>query len=373
MTCLRRGLVRSHRPLVFVCMLVPTGPAGACMIVLPPGASDQVAIAQEDAIIVWDAASKTQHFIRRASFDARADDFGFLVPTPTEPKLVEAEGDSFTRLAAAVKPEIITKHDYEYTWTLIGWATVPLPSIFEMVDAPVPAPRSVEVLQEMQIAGYDATVLRAEDSRALLDWLNQHGYDFQPAMTEWLQPYVDAGWIVTAFKYSKATGAKGAALGTKAVRMSFTADRPFFPYREPPEQGKQAYPGRLLRVFLLSAERMEGTIGDESPAWPGRLEYARQRDDTHELLAGALDEGQIPASLWLTAFVDHSGVRPGNEDLFFRASGETEPFIPPPIIQHAGTRRIPLCLDVVVVAWALLAASVVTRRRRRANSQSEAA
>jgi hypothetical protein len=35
--------------------------------------------ADQTVIIVWDAASKTQHFIRRASLASAAADFGFLV------------------------------------------------------------------------------------------------------------------------------------------------------------------------------------------------------------------------------------------------------------------------------------------------------
>lgn len=41
-----------------------------------------VRIAEESAIVIWDETTRTQHFIRRATFDTDAPDFGFLVPTP---------------------------------------------------------------------------------------------------------------------------------------------------------------------------------------------------------------------------------------------------------------------------------------------------
>ena len=44
-----------------------------------------VEIADESAVIIWDSASQTEHFIRRASFKTEATDFGFLVPTPSQP------------------------------------------------------------------------------------------------------------------------------------------------------------------------------------------------------------------------------------------------------------------------------------------------
>jgi hypothetical protein len=42
----------------------------------PPGAA--VHLDEESAIAIWDAASKTQHFIRRAAFRTQAKDFGGL-------------------------------------------------------------------------------------------------------------------------------------------------------------------------------------------------------------------------------------------------------------------------------------------------------
>src|SRR5579862_6019086 len=58
----------------------------------------RVAIADESAIIIWDEAARTQHFIRRASFQTAGEDFGFLVPTPTQPELAEASDASFKEL-----------------------------------------------------------------------------------------------------------------------------------------------------------------------------------------------------------------------------------------------------------------------------------
>src|SRR5947209_5762901 len=48
-----------------------------------PHAGDEIAIVEESAVIVWDPAAKTEHFIRRATFRGKeGHDFGFLVPTP---------------------------------------------------------------------------------------------------------------------------------------------------------------------------------------------------------------------------------------------------------------------------------------------------
>jgi len=75
--------------------------------VAPPN-NKPVEIADESAIIVWDSASGTEHFIRRATFKSAAQDFGFLVPTPTKPELAEADDAAFKELARITAPKVVT-------------------------------------------------------------------------------------------------------------------------------------------------------------------------------------------------------------------------------------------------------------------------
>ena len=58
-------------------------PTSACCPAPPSG--KPVVNADQTVLMIWDGATKTQHFIRQASFKSEADDFGFLVPTPTQP------------------------------------------------------------------------------------------------------------------------------------------------------------------------------------------------------------------------------------------------------------------------------------------------
>ncbi|MCI0379073.1 MAG: hypothetical protein L0215_15805 [Gemmataceae bacterium] len=61
----------------------------ACCTAFP---RDQpVQFADQAVIIYWDAANKIEHFVRKASFQAKTKDFGFIVPTPTQPTLAEAK------------------------------------------------------------------------------------------------------------------------------------------------------------------------------------------------------------------------------------------------------------------------------------------
>ncbi len=66
-----------------------------------PPSGKPVVNADQTVIIIWDATNKTQHFIRKASFKSEADDFGFLIPSPSQPELAESDNSEFVNLAEA--------------------------------------------------------------------------------------------------------------------------------------------------------------------------------------------------------------------------------------------------------------------------------
>ena len=226
-------------------VLTETLSATACAPATPPNKA--VEIADESAIIVWDAATKTQHFIRRASFQTDAADFGFLVPTPTRPVLEGVDNEAFTDLARITAPRVIQQKrpsgGFSCGCSKVDDARSPMGEAL---------PPTVRILEEKQVAGYQAAVLEADDADALNRWLQEHEYEFTPSLQEWAKPYVAAGWKITAFKVAKsAPDAEG--VRTQAVRMSFKTDRPFFPYREPaPAVMNNPQSRRLLRVFFLA-------------------------------------------------------------------------------------------------------------------------
>ena len=57
-----------------------------------------VEIADEEAVIFWDPETHVEHFIRKATFRSSAPAFGFLVPTPSTPKLDEVPETVFGEL-----------------------------------------------------------------------------------------------------------------------------------------------------------------------------------------------------------------------------------------------------------------------------------
>src|SRR5882762_5467895 len=65
--------------------------------------------ADQTVIILWDAAQQKQHFIRKASFATEEQDFGFIIPSPSEPELSESGNEAFDTLKKLTEPEVIKK------------------------------------------------------------------------------------------------------------------------------------------------------------------------------------------------------------------------------------------------------------------------
>jgi hypothetical protein len=232
--------------------LAPSVPA--CCPAPPPGIP--VVNADQMVIILWDAANKTQHFIRKASFQSAGDDFGFIVPSPSQPELEESGNDAFPYLHDLTAPKVI-----RIPRPTVGIGCSRAISLNDEMACGA-APPMVQVLQEKEVAGFNAVVLEAKSSGALVDWLKEHGYAFSPEVEAWAKPYIAGGWKFTALKISKNRTGPETAISAAALRISFKTERPLFPYREPDPKAFAKVLGRknvcsgftfLLRpVFVVS-------------------------------------------------------------------------------------------------------------------------
>lgn len=245
---------------------------------------------------MWDPASRTEHFVRRAFFDGITEDFGFLVPTPSRPTLTEVGTRVFQQL-----------------FELYRLPPLRLRTRGEASSRGIPAGAGVTLLEERTVAGLDAAILAASDAGALDDWLRQHGYSSGPTLTAYVAPYVASGWIITAFRIAPGeTGRR--RFSTASVRMSFTTDRPFFPYSEPQDDAAP----RRFRVSVVAPRRMRAYL--DRPASGARTEwrsasYAGRPGRLARVLAPVLPTGTT-AGPWLTTF-DEPSSRRGTLDLFF--------------------------------------------------------
>lgn len=320
--------------------------------------------ADQTVILIWDPATKTQHFVRKASFKSAADDFGFLIPSPSLPELEEAGNDAFPFLQKLTEPEVIKRPRPRGG---SGCGCLPESKVARQMP---PADRSVTVLAEKTVAGFDAKVLEATSAKALVDWLNQNGYEFSPEVEAWAKPYVEQNWKITALKIAKPKeGQPRKDVAADALRMSFKTDRPLFPYREPDSTKSAAALNtshRTLRIYFLADARYQGDLTPTqrwtgTVAWAGKLPAERRAELLRKL---KLPESTGPAEFFLTEFEDAWPYANAPADVYFAKSEDQRSLKRPPIIEYVDTAMIPLDGSMLALGM-VMGLSLIGHRRRR--------
>jgi len=230
----------------------------------------------------------------------------------------------------------------------------------------------VRVLKQQRVAGFDATVLEADNADALYDWLEARAYPISPTLKDWFKPYIEKRWKITAFKVAKSDPEAGASVATDAVRMSFKTPVAFHPYREPRAKRKTATVSRGFRMYVIAKGPMEGRIGHEpnrAQPWQRKRLYAAPLANAKELLGMALPDVSLDTPLWLNAFDDRSSPRLGTDELYFSPESTTEPFYPKPrVVGDYQTVQLPL--DLMGLFFAVPA--FLIRRKNKKKRQSSA-
>ncbi len=332
-------------------------PAAGCCPAPPSG--KPVVNADQTVIIIWDAASRTEHFIRQASFKSQADDFGFLVPTPNQPQLSESGNEAFPFLIKLTEPE--RKKTPRPSGSLGCGCGAPRVRMLE-------ATPGVKLLAEKLVAGFQAVVLEAKSANALVGWLKEHGYAFSPEVEAWAKPYVEAGWKITALRVAKSKdGRNEQTVTASSLRLSFKTDRPLFPYREPDPRKQAAALGaqhRLLRIYFLADARYQGELTREV-AWTGQVAWANPLSSPdHKRLFELLNLPDTPAHAdgWLTEFEDDWPYQAAPADVMFSRSADQSPVKRPPIYEYTAA---PWPTDLTIYALAAVVVMPPLLRRLR--------
>jgi len=309
-------------------------PAGACA---PAWSGDEaVQIAGEEALIVWDAERRLEHFVRTATFQGGPRSFGFLVPVPALPEIAEADEQIFEhieRFWESSRPEEINSRFEGLT------------SLFMRSKSAAPvAAAGVTVLSATRVAGMDAVVLEAASTKALRDWLTAREFDFRPELESWVEPYVAERFKIVAFKYARDTS--DPRIGSRAVRLSFRTEEPFFPYREPRDAGRLV--PALFRLYVIAATSVEGVLGEARSPWTALVRYSGPFTPEPPAFARI-------ASPWITMFEEVSQKRPVAGDLYFRPTSAARPIAASPrVVERRWGAPIELLVAGLLIAGAVL-------------------
>lgn len=339
-----------------------------CAVVPPP--NQRVAIAHEEAFIVWDEKTKTEHFIRSANFHGSSYSFGFLVPTPTPPDLDVVSDELFHELETITAPKVEYREQVKEVVKPFlpecQFASAPLlrNEVLGPTHGQFRAPEGeVEVLEQKRVGDFDVAVLYFRPGEGdgpdrgqqeLAKWLAKNGFEAPPGIEAWLGKYVNDQWCITAFKIAKWVQENRPKLPVdyldhtmRPIRMSFKTEKPFYPYREPAvEHPRPDKTSRLLRVYLAAKTRYTGRLGDGTQPWPGETVWAgpvglpRWPDvfKLAKLVHTPLQDGKpafVPpesTDMWLTEFEDRSSPRPAVDEVYFEPSPDPSAVARPPLI-----------------------------------------
>ncbi len=319
-----------------------------------PSLGKPVVNADQFVIIIWDAATQTEHFIRRASFKSVGNDFGFLIPSPSKPELAESGNEAFPALQQLTEPEIITKKRPSGSGCSCGEERKA--SALAMKAA---APQ-VRVLEEKMVAGFHAKVLEADTTDVLVQWLKENGYAYSPEVAAWAKPYVEQKWKLTALKVAKKKDdVQSKDVTASALRMSFKTDRPLFPYREPDSTKSAASleaTHRLLRIYFLADARYQGEMTKEprtrDEVWTGKVAWAGKlsgEDRTKTLEHLRLPNTTGPAEWYLTEFEDNWPYKVAPADVYFTRSTNQMDLRREPIVRYVGAKAAPDLMPFALV------------------------
>jgi len=326
--------------------------------------------ADQTVILLWDPVAKMQHFIRKASFQADDKHFGFIIPSPAQPELAESGNGAFAVLQDVTRPAVVHRSRNQGGGGC-GCGSAEMPRAAAVKS-------EVRVLEEKLVAGFNATVLEADDTDALTTWLKEHDYAYSPAVADWAKPYVDQGWKFTALKIAPQETAEQpvegppAATAVKnvtatALRLSFKTDRPLFPYREPDyekvagdnlaQKEQLAAAQRLLRIYFLSNARYQGELTAEQP-WTGQVVWSGKLSSpmrTELLTQLQLPEGAAPEELHLTEFEDNWPYKVAPADIYFaEAKSQDEVRRPPVYASYDGGDDVSLTLLMAAACGLLM-------------------
>ncbi len=247
---------------------------------------DLVSLAKESAIIVWNEKSKTEHFVRRAEFEGKGEDFGFIFPSPSEPFRIEVVDEDLFR-------EILKHRPFDKS--MRGAASA---------DGANRSGSWVEVLQDKTVGDYQVVVLKATDGKAMENWIKKNGHIYRKAMTPWFDYYAKKNWYFTAFKYKK----QAEITPTRAVSISFKTEEPFYPYKMPSDTFPYGH-YRELDLIVISNSEMSGRFTN-GQTWDSKKLWTNVVKDgvstIKTLLENKKSSMEVPNPFVITVFQNQS-------------------------------------------------------------------
>ena len=190
--------------------------------------------------------------VETAYRDAGQDEYAWVVPLPSAPKVAPVSPDVFRTIEIVYAPSVIAHTSSVWMFAVYLLVVIPLNALLRgqsiWVRAPfailavlgvlyscsslMPSsgmPASVTVLCRENVGSYDVATLSAVEPGALLEWLDKNGFEVAPESRSVIGDYVREGWVfaVARLKPDEKAGRRKA----HPLSFEFETKRPVYPLR----------------------------------------------------------------------------------------------------------------------------------------------
>ncbi len=137
------------------------------------------------------------------SYEGPSEDFGWILPVPSEPKIFVSNDDVFNILGTATDPT------FQVTFEAVGNCPSPPRIQIGGQETALGSPQDggefggVTVVSQAAVGPYDTEVLSATSTEDLVSWLELNDYDLPPNAIDKIRPYVDSGSYFVGLRLSK--------------------------------------------------------------------------------------------------------------------------------------------------------------------------
>lgn len=149
---------------------------------------------EQKAVLLFDGAE--EQLIIQAKASGNVPDFAWVIPVPSYPKLAEADSALFEELHRITAPREVSKvgiHLDDLLLFGLFFATTGLDGDLG----------GVTLHESTKVGIFDASILSAKGSNALMQWLRQNNYHIPQEAVPVLQSYIEKGWYFVALKVNE--------------------------------------------------------------------------------------------------------------------------------------------------------------------------
>jgi hypothetical protein len=172
----------------------------------------------QKAVIFYDKNVETM--VISIVFRGNAENFSWIVPTPSRPEVEKSTDELFTAL------EKLTLPQYDYRM---------MPPYSGVAEEGAMG-GGVNVVETKKVEYYDIAVLEADDPEALTKWLKENKYQFPEEGKYLLDDYINNKWYFTAVKIDTKSLSPGAETQLREgraapLKFTFTSSKIVYPLK----------------------------------------------------------------------------------------------------------------------------------------------